>query len=56
MEFLNTQPIAAHDSECMRTMSSDRELKLEREFIRQIADGVLRPPILPPHWLNSLGQ
>jgi hypothetical protein len=46
MEFLNTQPIG---SERMRTMGSDRELKLKKKFIRQIADGVLRPPVLTPH-------
>src|SRR5262245_14152738 len=32
----------------MRTMGSDRELKLKKKFIRDIADGVIRPPVLAP--------
>jgi hypothetical protein len=46
MEFLNIQPIA---SERMRTMGSDRELKLKKKFIRQITNGVIGPPILAPY-------
>src|SRR5262245_49911817 len=36
-------------SKRMRTMGSDRELELKKKFIRQITEGVIGPPVLPPH-------
>src|SRR6185436_7982219 len=43
-QTLNRLPRTA--SERVRTMGSDREQKLKKKFIRQIADGVLRPTVL----------
>src|SRR5262245_8086685 len=42
-------------SERMRTVGSDRELKLKENFIRHIAEGVIRSPVLPPHLAELAG-